>query len=83
MVVSTLLDIFTKCGRKKLKLFDKIHDANKKFFYSCNFYALFDCLYIMYNINYLMLIISIYDARNDIIIDTKNDALFDNTLSIN
>jgi len=83
MVVSALLDIYAKYGRKTHELFDKMHDANKKYSYSCNFETFVNALYIMYNTNYLMLIISIYDARDNVIIDANNDTLFVNTLSVN
>jgi len=51
--------------------------------YSHNFDPINDALYIMYNVNYLTLIILIYGPSDNIIIDTKNDALFNNTLSVN
>lgn len=60
MVVSTLLEIYAKYEivEKTNKLFDKMHDANPHFFmHSCNFDAIYDTSYVMYNVNYFTLII--------------------------
>lgn len=62
--MSALLDIYAKYERKTHELFDKMNDANKKYSYFYNFDARNYALHKMYSINYLTLIISIYDASS-------------------